>query len=120
MQTTRFTTTVTEAGHAELALRERREVERTYRRLLAVSDGVLNGLEQRNFTGRHELDQVIRRDVSRMVRDLPPEIRSRYPLAATSVQEALDGTLEVQEELMLVLQRLHRDVVLAGSMDGAA
>lgn len=106
MRTSRFARASIDAAWAELAVRERREVERKYRHLLLMSDRVLSGLEQRNLSGQSGLDQMARHDVSRMLGELPAEVAHRFPSATTSVQEALDGTFEVQEELMLVLKRL--------------
>jgi hypothetical protein len=121
MQASRFAGTMIDAARAEFALRERWEVERRYRRLLSLSDRVLSGLEQRNLGGQSRLDQSVCRDISRMLVELPAEVRHRFPSAPTSVQEALDGTFEVQEELMLALKRLmSRNAGLAALMDGAA
>lgn len=121
MQASRFARTMIDAARTELALRERWKIERRYRRLLSLSDRVLKGLEQRNLSGHSRLDQSVRQDISRMLGELPADVRHRFPSAATSVQEALDGTFEVQEELMLVLKRvLNRNAGRATLIDGVA
>jgi hypothetical protein len=115
----RFADVWSDAIAAEAAALERHKIERSYRRMLAMTDGVLGGLEQRNLAGQRELDEVIRREIARTLTSLPPEARRRFP-AATTVQEALDGTFEVQEALLLVLQRmLHWDRLLAAPWEGA-
>ena len=101
----RFDETWTEAEAAQAAALERRQVERSYRRVLALTDHVLGALERRNLRGQVELDQAIRRDLALTVVELPPDARRRFP-SPRNVQEALDGIFTVQEPLLLVLQRL--------------
>ena len=110
----RFGDVWTDAVAAEAAALERHQVERSYRRILAMTDDLLGKLEQRNLRGEHELDEVVRRDLARTLGELPPDARNRFPNAADSVQKALDGIFVVQESILLVLQRvLHWDRVLA-------
>jgi hypothetical protein len=101
----RFAGVWVDAIAAEAEALERHKLERTYRRMLAITDGVLGRLEQRNLAGQHELDDVIRRDLAKMLRALPNDARRRFP-SAQCVQQALDGVFEVQEALLIVLQRL--------------
>ncbi|HXM58537.1 MAG TPA: hypothetical protein VOB72_24260 [Candidatus Dormibacteraeota bacterium] len=109
----RFANVWSDAIAAEAAALEQHRVERQYRRMLALTDGVLGRLEQRNLAGQEELDEVIQRDIARTLSVLPPDARGRFP-QATSVQQALDGIFEVQEALLHVLQRmLHWDRLLA-------
>ena len=116
----RFADVWTDAIAAEAAALERHKIERSYRRMLAMTDAVLGGLEQRNMAGQRELDEVIRREIARTLSSLPPDARARFP-AATTVQEALDGIFDVQGALLLVLQRmLHWDRLLAVPWDGTA
>jgi hypothetical protein len=110
---TRFHDTWNDAIAAEKEVLEQRRTERAYRRMLAMTDDVLGGLERRNLAGKRELDEVIRHEIDRMLVNLSPEARQRFPVA-TTVQEALDGIFVVQEALLLVLQRmLHWDRLLA-------
>lgn len=110
--TSRFTDVWVDSVAAEAAVIEQHRVERRYRRMLALTDGVLGRLEQRNLASQVELDDVIRRDIRRMLSMLTPEARQRFP-AATTVQEAVDGVFDVQEVLLVVLQRmLHWDRLL--------
>ncbi len=115
----RFADVWSDVLETERAALERQKVERRYRRMLALTDVVLRRLEQRNLTGQRDLDQVMQRNIARTLQELTPQAQGRFP-ATTSVQEALDGIFEVQEELMVVLQRiLHWDrVVTASSWDG--
>jgi hypothetical protein len=116
----RFAEVWTDAIAAEAAALERHKVERTYRRMLGLTDGLLDRLEQRNLAGQRELDEMIQRDLDRTLVQVAPEARRRFP-SATTVQEALDGIFEVQEGLLLVLQRmLHWDRLLASPWEGAA
>lgn len=109
----RFDEVWTDAVAAEASARERHQVERMYRRMLAMTDDVLGKLEQRNLKGQQELDEVVMRDLARTLGELPPDARARFP-AARTVQEALDGIFSVQEVLLVVLQRmLHWDKLLA-------
>jgi hypothetical protein len=102
---------------AEAAALEQHKVERQYRRMLALTDGVLTRLEQRNLVGQQELDEVIKRDIARTLSVLSPDARGRFP-RATNVQEALDGIFDVQESLLHVLQRmLHWDRLLSTSWE---
>jgi hypothetical protein len=115
----RYVDVWTEAVAAEAAMMERRKAERAYRHMLALTDGVLGQLEQRNLAGQQELDRVVSRHIDRTLTELAPPARCRYPGART-VQQALDGIFEVQEELMMVLQRmLHWDRLLSTPWDGA-
>jgi hypothetical protein len=99
------------------AVPEQRRVERSYKRMLALTDEVLSRLEQRNLAGQRDLDPVMRRNIDRALRELPPRAQGRFP-AARSVQEALDGIFEVQAELLVVLERvLHWDRVRASRRD---
>ena len=94
------------------ALRER-QVERSHRHVLALTDHVLGELEERNLRGQRELDELMRRDLARTLSELPPDARSRFPDAG-SVQQALEGIFLVQETILLVLQRmLHWDRLVA-------
>ena len=94
---------------AEAAALEQRKVERSYRQMLSMTDDLLSALEQRNLRDQQELDDLMVRDIARTLCQLPPEARRRYRGAST-VQSALDGVFAVQEELLLVLQRmLHWD-----------
>jgi hypothetical protein len=99
---------------AEAAVLQERQVERGYRRVLAMTDEVLTELEQRNLRGERELDEAVRRDLARTLAELPPDARRRFPDNARSVQRALEGVFLVQESLLLVLQRmLHWDRLVA-------
>jgi hypothetical protein len=113
----RFDEVWTDAVAAEASVRERRQVERRYRRVLAMTDDVLGKLEQRNLNRQKELDEVVMRDLAHTLAELPPDARDRFPRART-VQQALDGIFSVQEVLMVVLQRmLHWDKLLASPWD---
>ncbi|HKF76465.1 MAG TPA: hypothetical protein VE953_01620 [Terriglobales bacterium] len=112
-QKNRFDDAWNDAIAAEAALLEERQVERSYRRVLALTDDVLGKLEQRNLRGERVLDDEVRRDLAGALSELPPDARSRFPRAG-SVQEALDGIFLVQETILLVLQRmLHWDRLVA-------
>lgn len=104
-----------DAVAAEAAALQLHQVERSYRRVLAMTDEVLAELEQRNLHGQRELDDVMRRNLAKTLAELPADARRRYPDgAAASVQTALDGIFLVQESLLLVLQRmLHWDRLVA-------
>ena len=103
-----------DATAAEAAVLQERQVERGYRRVLAMTDWVLTELEQRNLRGERELDEAVRRDLARTLAELPPDARRRFPDNARSVQKALDGVFLVQESLLVVLQRmLHWDRLVA-------
>ena len=105
----RYADAWTDARTAEAAALEQHKVERSYRQMLAMTDDLLGALEQRNLRGQEELDDVVRRDITRTLCQLPPEAQRRFPITGT-VQGALDGIFAVQEELLLVLQRmLHWD-----------
>jgi len=87
--------------------------EREYRRMLALTDKLLGHLEQLNMSGQRDLDAATQRDIATMLGELTPRARGRFPRAHT-VQQALDGLFEVQEELMLPLQRmLHWEPLLS-------
>jgi hypothetical protein len=102
-----------DAVAAEAAVLRQRQVERGYRRVLAMTDGVLAELERRNLRGQPELDAVVKRQLARTLAEVPPDARRRFPNAG-SVQEALDGIFLVQESILLVLQRLlHWDRLVA-------
>lgn len=117
MKRNRFAQVWTDAVAAEAAALKVHEVERGYRRVLAMTDDVLGKLEERNLHDQHDLDEVVRRDIARTLDELPPEARGRYPHTET-VQGALDGIFLVQESLMVVLQRMvHWDRVLASPWD---
>ena len=95
------------------AVAERPCREREYRRMLALTDKLLAHLEQLNLRGQRDLDAATQRDIARTMGELTPRARSRFPCAST-VQQALDGLFEVQEELMLPLERmLHWDPLLS-------
>jgi hypothetical protein len=114
----RFANTWTEAFAAEAAVQEQRRIERSYRHMLALTDGVLGQLEQRNLAGQPDVDNVLRRHIERTLAELPPRARCRFPETQT-VQQALDGIFEVQEELLVVLQRmLHWDRLLSAPWEG--
>jgi len=103
-----------DATAAEAAVLQERQVERGYRRVLAMTDWVLTELEQRNLRGERELDEAVRRDLARTLAELPPDARRRFPDNVGSVQKALDGVFLVQESLLVVLQRmLHWDRLVA-------
>jgi hypothetical protein len=109
----RFEDVWSDAVAAEASVRERRQVERRYRHVLAMTDDMLGKLEQRNLAGQRDLDEVVLRDLARTLEHLPADARQRFP-AARTVQGALDGIFSVQEILLIVLQRmLHWDKLLA-------
>jgi hypothetical protein len=118
----RFDDVWTDAVAAEAAALELHQVERSYRRVLAMTDDVLGKLEQRNLHGQQELDEVIKRDLARMLSELPPDARSRFPDAeCATVQGALDGIFLVQESLLVVLQRmLHWDRLVRSPWESEA
>jgi hypothetical protein len=92
---------------------ERRTVERSYRRQLARTDALLWRLEGLNLEGTVELDLEMLTELGLALVDVNPRARRRFP-AATTVQEALDGIFEVQEEILVVLERLlHWDRLVA-------
>ena len=87
--------------------------EHEYRRMLAMTDKLLGHLELLNMSGQHDLDAATQLDIARTMGELTPRARGRFP-RANSVQQALDGLFEVQEELMLPLQRmLHWEPLLS-------
>ena len=99
---------------AQAAVLRERQVERGYRRVLAMTDEVLGELEQLNLRGERMLDEVVRHDLARTLAELPPDARRRFPDDVASVQKALDGVFLVQESLLVVLQRmLHWDRLIA-------
>jgi len=103
-----------DAVAAEAAVLRQHRVERGYRRVLAMTDGVLAELEQRNLRGQRTLDDVVSRDLARTLSELPSDARMRYPKDVGCVQDALDGIFLVQEPILGVLQRmLHWDRLVA-------
>lgn len=87
--------------------------EPEYRRMLALTDKLLGHLELLNLHGHRDLDAATQRDIAMTMGELTPRARGRFPQAKT-VQQALDGLFEVQEELLLPLQRwLHWDPLLS-------
>ena len=115
----RFTAVWAAAADAEAAMLAERREERHYRRLLALTDGILGRLERRNLAGERTLDDGLRRDIAMTVLELPPRARRRMARVDT-VQQALDGIFEVQEELLLPLQRmLHWDRLLTSGNEAA-
>jgi hypothetical protein len=109
----RYADVWSETLSAEEAIREARRVERSYREMLGTTDRLLGQLEVMNLSGRRELDDRTRRRIERTLRAVTPEARDRFP-GATSVQQALDGVFEVQEQLLVTLQRmLHWDRLAA-------
>lgn len=79
--------------------------ERRCRRMLALTDGLLGRLEVRNLKGECGLDERLRGDIAQTLGQLDAEVRARFPTADT-VQEAIDGTFEMQGQLLRRLQRL--------------
>jgi hypothetical protein len=113
----RYADVLTETISAEEAVREERRLERTYRRMLSLTDDLLGELEGRNLAGQRELDDALRRRIGLALLDLTPPLRERFP-AARTVQQALDGVFEVQEALLVTLQRmLHWDRLLIAHWD---
>lgn len=109
----RYADVWSETLSAEEASREERRVERSYRRMLEMTDGLLGRLEVQNLEGRHDLDDGTRRRIATVLRSVTPAARDRFPTAST-VQEALDGVFDVQEHLLVTLQRmLHWDRLMA-------
>lgn len=115
----RYTAVWAAAADAEAAMLEERREERHYRRLLALTDGILGRLERRNLAGERNLDDGLRRDIAMTILELPPPARRRMESLDT-VQQALDGIFAVQEELLLPLQRmLHWDRLFTSSNEAA-
>jgi hypothetical protein len=111
---TKFADVWTDAIAAEAAVLQERQVERSYRRVLAMTDRVLAQLEEHNLRGERRLDAGVTRDLARTMTELPADARRRFPADAGSVQKALDGVFLVQESLLVVLQRmLHWDRLVA-------
>jgi hypothetical protein len=109
----RYADVVAETISAEEAVREQRRQERSYRRMLSRTDDLLGELEGRNLAGQRELDDPMRQRIALTLLDLTPRARNRFPPART-VQQALDGVFEVQETILVTLQRmLHWDRLLA-------
>jgi len=109
----RYADVVTETINAEEAVREQRRVERSYRRMLSLTDELLGELEGRNLAGQRELDDGMRQRIGLTLLDVTPPARDRFP-TVTTVQQALDGVFDVQEALLVTLQRmLHWDRLLA-------
>lgn len=75
--------------------------------MLWLTDGLLGRLEVRNLRGGGRMNERIRKDIDRTLEQLSPAARARFPGGET-VQEAVDGVFDVQEELLRVRQRLMR------------
>jgi hypothetical protein len=117
VKASRYAEVWTETIEAEEAIREQRRVERDYRRMLGLTDRLLGRLEQLNLAGRRELDEDTRRDIALTLLDISEPARDRFP-PTNGVQEALDGMFDVQESLLLTLQRMvHWDRLLATPWD---
>ncbi|HKA12455.1 MAG TPA: hypothetical protein VKI99_18485 [Candidatus Dormibacteraeota bacterium] len=102
------------------AVSERPRRENEYRRMLALTDKLLGHLELLNMSGQRDLDVVTQRDIARTMGELTARARGRFPRANT-VQQALDGLFEVQEELMVPLQRmLHWEPLLSAQIGRSA
>lgn len=105
----RFANTWEEAIGAAEAARESTRHERRYRRMLALTDALLGRLETLNLSGHQELSTPVRRSIEGTLDKLSPPARSRFPDCET-VQNAVDGVFEVQDELLHRLrQTLHWD-----------
>jgi hypothetical protein len=106
----RFTNTWQDALSAEATSRVRTEQERRYRGMLAVTDELLGHLEVLNLSGRTKMDASTRRAVTDALERITPPARARFPICDT-VQHALDGVFEVQDELLQqVLRTMGWDV----------
>jgi hypothetical protein len=100
----RFANANSETAEAEVATVRRRLEYRAQRRQLALTDGLLGKLERLNLKGQERLDDVTRRQIGRVMSQLPPPTRLRLRTSRT-VQQALDGVFDVQAELLAPLQR---------------
>lgn len=117
MNASRYAEVWTETINAEEAIREERRAERDYRRMLGLTDRLLGRLEQLNLSGHRELDEDTRRDIALTLLDVTEPARNRFP-STNGVQEALDGMFDVQESLLLTLQRMvHWDRLLSAPWD---
>ena len=115
-----YTEVLSDAIRAQRKVLERTRRERNYRRMLGLTDELLGHLERLNLDGQRDMDEVTQREIDRTLRDVFPRARNRFP-AVTTVQEALDGLFEVQEELLIPLQRMvHYDRVLAAPIARSA
>lgn len=115
-----YTEVLSDAVKAQMRVLERTRRERNYRRMLGLTDELLGHLERLNLDGQRDMDEVTRREIDRTLHDVFPRARNRFP-AVTTVQEALDGLFEVQEELLIPLQRMvHYDRVLAAPIARSA
>jgi hypothetical protein len=92
-----------DAADAVAASRGRRAVARRYRWMLALTDDLLGHLEPLNASGGGELSREVRAAIERAVVQLDPDLQIRL-LGCSTVQEAVDTVLTVQDE---VLRRLH-------------
>jgi hypothetical protein len=113
----RYAEVWTETINADEAIREQRRAERDYRRMLGLTDRLLGRLEQLNLSGHRELDEETRRDIALTLLDVTEPARDRFP-STNAVQQALDGMFDVQESLLLTLQRMvHWDRLLSAPWD---
>jgi hypothetical protein len=103
----RFATTGMDFVGWIVANQRRRAAERRCRGMIKATDRLLDQLEASNLGGGGRLDARMRRSIDRTLEGLPPAARERFPNCRT-VQEALDGTFAVQEELLSSLQRMIR------------
>jgi hypothetical protein len=103
----RFANANSETVEAEAATVRRRQEYQAQRRQLALTDGLLGKLERLNLNGEQRLDDVTRRQIGRVMTQLPPPVRLRLRTWRT-VQQALDGVFDVQVELLAPLQRAMR------------
>jgi hypothetical protein len=109
----RFANANSETAEAEAVAVRRRVQYRAQRRQLALTDRLLGKLERLNLKGQDRLDDVTRRQIGRVMSQLPPPTRLRLRTWRT-VQQALDGVFDVQADLMAPLQRaMHWDPALA-------
>jgi hypothetical protein len=104
--TRRFANASTDARVAAALARSHRAEERRYRRMLWLTDGLLGRLEVRNLRGGR-MNEGMRRDIGRTLDQLTPAARARFA-GCDTVQQALDGVFDVQDELLRVRQRLLR------------
>lgn len=102
----RFNNASNDAVVAAAVVHSRREEERSYRRMLWLTDGLLGRLEVRNLRGGR-MSEGMRRDIGQTLDQLTPAARARFP-GCDSVQQALDGVFDVQDELLRVRQRQMR------------
>jgi hypothetical protein len=103
----RFANTWEEALVAAAAARESKQQERRYRRMLALTDRLLGRLETLNLSGHQELNAPIRQSIAGTLDRLSPPVRARFPHCDT-VQNAVDGVFEVQDELLHRLRQTLR------------